>query len=551
MERYSGRKNGAGGTPGVRRVGGTANTNDAGANRKGGQPAPKRKQKASGRTRFLRGTVILLVLLLACVVIVLLTGGGEGNLLDAVLPAPRFDQGVTVAGVDVGGMTMEQAQPKVQSAADAVVADAAFKLVYDEQMYTLSASQLGITADVESALKNALEYSKEEHKDIEQPGFYPSYSAVNENIVSALEGIAQKVDTEPVEPYATPNTDIEAEEFFTYAEGQDGVKLDVAAAAAAIAESVQKGDLDATVLLTTTFVAPTLTVTDIQSNITLISKFTTKFRNSSSDQIIKNRVFNIRKAAGIINGCKVETGAEWSFNGFVGLRTLDAGWKEANGISGGKEYTLQAGGGICQVSTTLYNALLCGNVNVTDRRKHSIPSDYVDKGLDATVDSSGIDLKFLNDTGQPLYLFVRITKNEESSRYLDITVYVYGKPLPEGVTYKTRSVEIEIIPHEEVKYTADATTPLGFQRVIIIRRDGFVAEAYLDKYQDGKLAESKLMYTDRYSGNIAEIGVGTGDPARTSIPEGATAIGSTVVDELGNILYVDMAAVNALLAQVE
>ena len=551
MDRYSGKKSSAGGTSGVRHVGGTAGASESGANRKSSQPAPKRKQKLSGRARFLRGTVILLLLLLACVVIVLLTGGEDGSFLDAILPAPRFDQGVTVAGLDVGGLTVEQAQPKVQSAADAAVAEATFTLVYNEEIFSLSASALGVTADVQSALSNAIEYSKEEHKDIEQSEFYPAYSLAQEKLVSALEGIAQKVDTEPVEPYATPNTDIEAEGFFTYVEGQDGAKLDVAAAADQIAAAVQSGELNETVVLAATPVSTTLTLTDIQSSTVLISQYTTKFRNSSSDQILKNRVFNIRKAAGIINGCRVEPGAEWSFNGFVGLRTAADGWLEANGISGGKEYTLQVGGGICQVSTTLYNALLCGNITITDRKNHSIPSDYVDKGLDATVDSSGIDLKFSNDTGQPLYLFVRIIKNEESSRYLDITVYVYGKPLPEGVTYKSRSVEIEVIPREDSKYSTDATTPLGFERVIIIRRDGFVAEAYLDKYQDGKLVESKLMYTDRYSGNVAEIGVGTGDPARTPIPEGATAIGNTVVDEMGNILYVDMAAVNALLAKVE
>ena len=271
----------------------------------------------------------------------------------------------------------------------------------------------------------------------------------------------------------------------------------------------------------------------IRENTKRISTYTTRFRTSGSDEVIQNRVFNIRKASSLINCCVVDPGEEWSFNGWVGPRTVETGWKEANGISGGKEYTLQAGGGICQVSTTLYNALLRANIRITERRAHSIPSDYVPKGLDATVDTRGLDLKFINDTGAPLYIFSYITPDAESNRRLNVTVSLYGKPLPDGVTYEARSEIAETIPREDTKYTDDPSIPVGYQVEKVPRRDGIVAKAYLDRYEGGKLIESTLLYTDKYDGNAAEIRRGTGDPTRVAVPEGAVPVSTKVLPQDG------------------
>jgi vancomycin resistance protein YoaR len=311
---------------------------------------------------------------------------------------------------------------------------------------------------------------------------------------------------------------------FAFHPGQNGVSLDSQAMAAAIMQRLAEGEFAFEMQPITTEVSPTFSEQEIQDYTKRIATFTTRFRNSTSMQIIKNRVFNIQKAADIINCMTVEPGSEWSFNTFVGLRTAEGGWKEANGISGGKEYTLQVGGGICQVSTTLYNALLRANIKITDRRAHSIPSDYVDKGLDATVDSGGIDLKFQNDTGYPLYVFAYLKPDPEDSRYATITVSLYGKPLSGGVTYQPRSEISEVIPRDVPAYTEDPNIPSGYQLETVARHDGFVAEVYLDKYVNGAFESSTHLYRDKYRGNVAEISLGTGDPAITGIPENAVPV---------------------------
>jgi len=221
----------------------------------------------------------------------------------------------------------------------------------------------------------------------------------------------------------------------------------------------------------------------------------------------------------------VKPGEEWSFNGFVGVRTYETGWKGANGIADGKGYTIQAGGGICQVSTTLYNALLCADVEIVYRRAHSIPSSYVPRGLDATVDSiTNIDLKFKNDTGAPLYLYTSIGPNPEDEDEKTITFFIYGKELEPGVSYKTRSEVIEYIHNKDVHYTDDDTIPRGYKVVTVEARRGYVVEAYRDKYINGVLDSSELLYTDKYKGNAEEARRGTASPKYYQPPENAVPI---------------------------
>ena len=99
-------------------------------------------------------------------------------------------------------------------------------------------------------------------------------------------------------------------------------------------------------------------------------------------------------------------------------------------------------------------------------------------------------------------------------------MYLYGQPLPEGVTYKARSVIISTTPRTDTVFTQDATIAAGYQKELVLRHDGYVAEAWLDKYVDGVLQEdeSVLLHTDKYNGNPAEIAVGIGPALRPTDP---------------------------------
>lgn len=235
--------------------------------------------------------------------------------------------------------------------------------------------------------------------------------------------------------------------------------------------------------------------------------------------VIQNRAFNIDKCAALINGQVIQPGSTWSFNKTVGDRNEKNGWKKAKGIYGGEAYTMQYGGGVCQVSTTLYGALLRAGLPFEEftRREHSIPSTYVPLGLDATVDSGHIDFKFKNTTEYPLYIFAYTSVNKNRTRYSYLTVVVYGQALPEGVTYEPRSVTVETIEPGEPIITYDKKQTTDYNVVTVEARDGYVVDVYLDKFVNGKLESSQLLYEDRYEPKTEKRTIGTLSPV-TEMP---------------------------------
>ena len=339
-----------------------------------------------------------------------------------------------------------------------------------------------------------------------------------------LEDIAGEFDQNAIEAQANPAQNGDGTISLSFVEGVPGRKLKVAENLEYIEKQFNAGSFEFDMDVKYEDILPSFTAADLQGDFGKRSEYTTEYAISTDNEVVQNRVFNIEKAAGLINGITVAAGEEWSFNGFIGPRTYETGWKGANGIADGKSYSIQAGGGICQVSTTLYNALLCGNITITERRSHSIPSSYVPKGLDATVDSiTNKDLRFMNDTGAPVFIFAH-TGEGSDSRHNTVTVEIYGKKLEEGVTYATRSKIVETIRRKNVHYTDDDTIPRGYKVVTVERRDGYKAEAYQDKYVNGVLEGSKLLYTDTYNGNDEEARRGTASPKYYKPPEDAVKI---------------------------
>lgn len=480
----------------------------------------KRKKSGSGALKW----IALAAAALVCVIIIISISNSSGA--DAVADmdklmqtGKRFKAGVKLIGVDVSGMTPEEATGLVKNAAEKKLKTVAVTIGSGENSWTLDSDAMGMGYDIAEALADGLNFGRGEDDNtvvITGAGegeFDAKYTWDRGKIISALAAMSQSINTEATAAYAEPVTDWSQEERFIYHAGEEGITLNEEATADAIEKALGQGEFVCTVEATVNAVLPGGNIDDLKAATSFIASYTTKFSARRDDEVKQNRKFNIQKAADIINGNTIQPGEEWSFNTVVGPRTYELGWKGANGISGGKEYTIQAGGGICQVSTTLYNALLCANMEIVDRRAHTIPSDYVPVGLDATVDTRGIDFVWKNNTDMPAYIFARVEKVEGSSSRHTITVYVYGKPLPEGVTYQSRNEIIEERSRQdEAIYTNDASIPTGYQLERVQGHKYYVAEAYQDKYVDGKLAESKLLYTDKYKGNPPEVSIGTGAP---------------------------------------
>ncbi len=202
---------------------------------------------------------------------------------------------------------------------------------------------------------------------------------------------------------------------FLYTEEQRGRSVDMEAVIERVMSAAETGS-GAVITADVITVEPAVTVAKLKADTQLIASWTSSYSSHSS----YNRNWNVAKLSGIVNGVVIAPGEEWSINEEAGNRTLKTGWKEASGIVNGG-YVQQAGGGVCQISSTLYNAAIRSNLNITDSTHHSISSDYIPLGLDATISSGGPDLKIKNDFAIPVYIVSYVDPKAKTS-----TVEIYG-----------------------------------------------------------------------------------------------------------------------------
>ena len=181
--------------------------------------------------------------------------------------------------------------------------------------------------------------------------------------------------------------------------GRKGLQVDVEEAYQQLLDSLGNGQAKPVIRLSLAQVSPRRTTEAITAMGVkgLLSAYTTYF-----DPTNVGRTYNIRVAAAALDGLLVPPGQEFSFNDVVGPRSSDAGYKNAKVIINA-EFVEGIGGGVCQVSSTLYNAILLSNLEILDRTNHSLPVGYVPLGRDATVVYGAIDLKFRNNTESYIY----------------------------------------------------------------------------------------------------------------------------------------------------
>lgn len=322
----------------------------------------------------------------------LIVGVGVASALQRGLRSDRISQGVRVSGVSVGGMTAPQALEALRPAAGDV-GKQPVELSCGEDHWTVSRSELGVSLDMEATVGEALDVGHRgnaiqawrDRRKAAASGVDLDFTVKvdRERLNSALLRLASKVLVA-----AKPASVIFNRE--THGIHIDKGKIGRALDAAATAESIERelGSLrtaEVEIVVTERRVSPTYD--DLKHINAVVGTFNTKYAEGES-----NRSSNIRLAASKLNGKFLEPGARLSYNQTVGQRTEAAGFKKAHVYEEG-EVRDGIGGGICQVSTTLYNAALIAGLKIIQRRPHMMPVAYVPTGRDATVDwNSGIDL---------------------------------------------------------------------------------------------------------------------------------------------------------------
>lgn len=229
-----------------------------------------------------------------------------------------------------------------------------------------------------------------------------------------------------------------------------------------------------------------ITINDIDSSAFRyeISKFTTNY-----DPGYKSRVTNLQLATKKINGKVLGPGEEFSFNEVVGKRTIEAGYQDAKIFLNG-EVVDGTGGGICQVSTTLYNAVLLANLEITDRRNHNYTTSYVKAGRDATVVYGAIDFKFKNTRKYPI-------KIEGTVKGGVIAFKIYGIEEEKEYDIKIVPVVTQTIP-KKTEYIDDYSLVEGSEVVKQVGSSGCKVTTYKETYFEGKLISKDVISNDTY-----------------------------------------------------
>lgn len=216
-----------------------------------------------------------------------------------------------------------------------------------------------------------------------------------------------------------------------------------------------------------------------------LASYTTNYDSSNI-----NRDNNIKLASEKLNGSIVNPGEEFSYNKTVGKRTIDAGFKEAKAYAGGK-VVLDVGGGICQLSSTLYNTVLLANLDVTDRHNHYFQTSYVPAGRDATVSWGSLDFKFKNNRKYPVKIIASAGDGV-------VTVDIYGIKQDDDQIVVIESNVTNII-ESKTEYQNDFSLEKGSEVISQNGENGCTSETYKTVLKNGVTVSKTLISKDTYN----------------------------------------------------
>mgnify|MGYP001225580390 FL=1 len=238
-----------------------------------------------------------------------------------------------------------------------------------------------------------------------------------------------------------------------------------------------------------------------------LASYSTSFETRTQNE--KNRMHNIALAAGKYHNYILMPGEEFSFNEVVGPRNEKTGYKSAHVFVNGRVED-GIGGGICQATSTLYNAVLLADLDVVERRSHSFIVTYVPLGQDATAYYGGTDLRFINNTGWPIKILSWVEGNKVNCVFLGTNL------TPE----KTVVISTKTLSHTpyKTKYVDDPTLPVGTVKKSQYGTDGYVVETYKTVKMGDKVISQKKIHTSRYKPCDEEFLVGIKQPDGTLTP---------------------------------
>ncbi|MCM1263152.1 MAG: VanW family protein [Butyrivibrio sp.] len=436
----------------------------------------------------------------------------------------KIESGIYANDIELSGMTVSEAQDAIQSYVDSL-ADVQITLhAFDDKNITTTPAEIGIEWGNPEIVYDAVAIGKDGNivqcykalKDLEyQNKVYRIEFDFDTALIKAIvEEQGALYNQEAIDATLT-----KVDEEFQITEGQTGIAIDTNASVAEIYNYlVSKWDgTDCDIDLAVEIIEPRGTAEELAQVKDVLGTFTTSF-SSSND----NRGANVANACRLIDGHTIYPGDEFSACEAISPITTDNGYYMAASYLSGQVVD-SVGGGVCQVSTTLYNAVLRSELDVTQRNNHSMTVTYVDPSADAAIaESSGKDFRFVNNTGMPIYIEGYTTPDKK------VTFTIYGVETRDSnrqVTFESKVLERTEPDHEIIN--TDASRPLGYCSVQSAH-NGCRAQLWKVVTVDGVEVSREQVNSSNYitSPRCATVGIATSDPMAYNEIMAAVATGS-------------------------
>ncbi len=426
-------------------------------------------------------------------------------------------QGIYADELDLSGMTEAEASERIRDYEGEMGKETLTVEIFDHQL-EVTLGELGLRCTNPEVVQEAIQLGTKgniikrykERKDLEHENkIYELEWALDSSLVSEF------VDSECTQ-FNAEATDATLERIggeFRIIPGATGVKLNTAEARQIILDYIadEWDKQDGTVTLPVETDYPRGSEEELGRVKDVLGTFTTSYSTSNG-----NRSQNVANGTSLINGTVVYPGDTFSTYETISPFTVENGYQMAGSYLNGKVVD-SLGGGICQVSTTLYNAVLLSELEVVERSNHSMIVTYVDPSADAAISGTTKDFKFTNNTEAPIYIEGVTTAAKE------VTFTIYGEETrPSNRTIKYVSQTLSTTD-PGVVIVADAGQPIGYRRVESAHR-GVVAELYKHVYVDGVEESVTKVNKSRYmpSPRVIMIGV-AGDPELSAELQAAVA----------------------------
>jgi vancomycin resistance protein YoaR len=437
-----------------------------------------------------------MILIFACLVLIVVFGiliftqGRIGdNKEDLLNNKDKFYKGIYVENMSIEGMTVEEAKKKVL---EKVEKDCTWdmQVLFQEKVYVVEdmlscnldeilqeAILIGHTGDdvarleaINNLKKNPVSYIVE--------GEYDST-----DLKEIIDEVSGQFNVEAINADLAGYDEQTGE--FIYTKSSTGYELDEKDLSIQLQTSFKEKKYDVKLQAKMESIDPDMDDTQIKEKVQLIGRFKT---NTSSNE---NRNKNIELASDALSGILLKPGEVFSMNDITGPRTTDRGYKPAGVILNGK-LVEEPGGGICQVSTTIYNAVVEAGLKTTERFSHSLEPTYVNLGEDAMVSYPNADLKFENNSKSSVLVQIKFYNRE-------LEALIYGVPvLDNHITMEMESKVLNIIPIPKPIYEEDSSLKYGEEVTVEAGREGKKVVTYLITKENGVEISREFLHNSTY-----------------------------------------------------